>query len=103
MLDGAERVLQQGSERPSWPPSELLDPLHARTGSGTIVVRRRRPGGIVLAGRISWMAAGTLGTWRVERVGTQPSVTIRLVPSSDDEIRRRLTAAWSRDAMHPAR
>lgn len=95
MLDRAERVLEQGSEPPPWLSNELLDLLYARTGSATIVVRRRDPGGIVLADRISWMAAGTLGTWRVEPVGTQPSVTVRLAPSSDDEIRRLLTAAWS--------
>lgn len=103
MLDRAERVLEQGSEPPPWLSDELLDLLHARTGSATIVVRRRHPGGIVLADRISWMAAGTLGTWRVEPVGTQPSVTVRLAPSSDDEVRRLLTAAWSADAMHPTR
>jgi hypothetical protein len=103
MLDRAERVLEQGSEPPPWLSSELLDLLHARTGSATIVVRRRHPGGIVLADRISWMAAGTLGTWRVEPVGTQPSVTVRLAPADDDEIRRLLTAAWSQDALHPAR
>jgi hypothetical protein len=103
MLDRAERVLAQGSEPPPWLSSELLDLLHARTGSATIVVRRRHPGGIVLADRISWMAAGALGTWRVEPVGTQPSVTVRLAPSGDDEIRRLLTAAWSQDALHPAR
>jgi hypothetical protein len=103
MLDRAERVLEQGSEPPPWLSSDLLDLLHARTGSATIVVRRRHPGGIVLADRISWMAAGTLGTWRVEPVGTQPSVTVRLAPCEDDEIRRLLTAAWSAEAMHPAR
>jgi len=103
MLDRAERVLEQGREPPPWLASELLDLLHARTGSATIVVRRRHPGGIVLADRISWMAAGALGTWRVEPVGTQPSVTVRLAPSEDDEIRRLLTTAWSADAMHPAR
>jgi hypothetical protein len=103
MLDRAERVLELGSEAPPWLSSELLDLLHARTGSATIVVRRRHPRGIVLADRISWMAAGTLGTWRVEPVGTQPSVTVRLAPSDDDEIRRLLTTAWSEDAMHPAR
>jgi hypothetical protein len=103
MLDRAERVLTQGSEPPPWLSSELLDLLHARTGSATVVVRRRHPGGIVLADRISWMAAGALGTWRVEPVGTQPSVTVRLAPSADDEIRRLLTAAWSQDALHPAR
>lgn len=95
MLDRAERVLEQGSEPPAWLSSELLDLLHARTGSATIVVRRRHPGGIVLADRISWMAAGALGTWRVEPVGTQPSVTVRLAPSTDDEVRRLLMAAWS--------
>jgi hypothetical protein len=103
MLDRAERVLEQGGEPPPWLSSDLLDVLHARTGSATIVVRRRHPGGIVLADRISWMAAGTLGTWHVEPVGTQPSVTVRLAPCEDDEIRRLLTAAWSADAMHPAR
>jgi hypothetical protein len=103
MLDRAERVLAQGSEPPPWLPRELLDLLHARTGSATVVVRRRHPGGIVLADRISWMAAGVLGTWRVEPVGTQPSVTVRLAPSDDDEVRRLLTAAWSQDALHPAR
>lgn len=103
MLDRAERVLEQGSEPPPWLSSQLLDLLHARTGSATIVVRRRHPGGIVLADRISWMAAGTLGTWRVEPVGTQPGVTVRLAPAEDDDIRRLLAAAWSRDAMHPAR
>jgi hypothetical protein len=103
MLDRAERVLEQGSEPPPWLSSALLDLLHARTGSATVVVRRRHPGGIVLADRISWMAAGTLGTWRVEPVGTQPSVTVRLAPSADDEIRRLLTAAWSADAPHPGR
>jgi hypothetical protein len=103
MLDRAERVLEQGSEPPPWLSSELLDLLHARTGSATIVVRRRHPGGIVLADRISWLAAGSLGTWRVEPVGTQPSVTVRLAPSDDAEIRRLLTAAWSQDALHPAR
>lgn len=103
MLDRAERVLEQGSEPPPWLSSQLLDLLHARTGSATIVVRRRHPGGIVLADRISWMAAGTLGTWRVEPVGTQPSVTVRLAPAEDDDVRRLLTAAWSQDAMHPAR
>lgn len=102
MLDRAERVLEQGSEPPPWLSSELLDLLHARTGSATVVVRRRHPGGIVLADRISWMAAGTLGTWLVEPLGTQPSVTVRLAPSDDDEIRRLLTAAWSQDARHPA-
>ncbi len=103
MLDRAERVLEQGSEPPPWLSDELLDLLHARTGSATIVVRRRHPGGIVLADRISWMAAGTLGTWRVEPVGTQPSLTVRLAPSSDAEIQRLITAAWAADAMHPAR
>ena len=103
MLDRAERVLEQGSEPSPWLASELLDLLHARTGSATIVIRRRHPGGIVLADRISWMAAGTLGTWRVEPVGTQPSVTVRLAPSDDDEIRRLLTAAWSQDVLRPAR
>jgi hypothetical protein len=100
MLDRAERVLEQGSEPPSWLSSTLLDLLHARTGSATIVVRRRHPGGIVLADRISWMAAGTLGTWRVEPVGTTPSVTVRLAPTTDDEIRRLLTTAWEHEAAH---
>jgi hypothetical protein len=103
MLDRAERVLEQGSEPPSWLSSALLDLLHARSGSATVVVRRRHPGGIVLADRISWMAAGALGTWRVEPVGTTPSVTVRLAPSTDDEIRRLLTAAWEHDATHRAR
>lgn len=103
MLDRAERVLEQGSAPPPWLSSELLDLLHARTGSATVVVRRRHPGGIVLADRISWMAAGVLGSWRVEPVGMQPGVTVRLTPCEDDEIRRLLTAAWPQDAMHPAR
>jgi len=103
MLDRAERVLEHGSEPPPWLSSGLLDLLHARTGSATVVVRRRHPGGIVRADRISWMAAGALGTWRVEPAGTQPSVTVRIAPSTDDEIRRLLTAAWSADAAHPPR
>jgi len=102
MLDRTERVLEQGSEPPSWLSSDLLDLLHARSGSATIVVRRRHPGGIVLADRISWMAAGTLGTWRVEPVGTQPSVTVRLAPATDDEIRRLLTAAWEHEPAYGA-
>lgn len=102
MLDRAERVLERSSEPPPWLSSELLDLLHARTGSATVVVRRRHPGGIVLADRISWMAAGTLGMWRVEPLGTQPSVTVRLAPSDDDHIRRLLTAAWSQNPI-PAR
>jgi hypothetical protein len=103
MLDRAERVLEQGSEPPPWLSSALLDLLHARTGSATVIVRRRHSGGIVLADRISWMAAGTLGTWRVEPVGTQPSVTVRLAPSTDDEIRRLLTAAWEQPQAQPVR
>jgi hypothetical protein len=103
MLDRAERVLEQGSEPPPWLSSALLDLLHARSGSATIVVRRRHPRGIVLADRISWMAAGTLGTWRVEPVGTQPSVTVRLVPATDDEIRRLLTAAWEQEPAQHSR
>jgi hypothetical protein len=103
MLDRAERVLEQGGESPPWLSSGLLDLLHARTGSATVIVRRRHPGGIVLADRISWMAAGMLGTWRVEPVGTQPSVTVRLAPSTDDEIRRLLTAAWEQPPPQRAR
>jgi hypothetical protein len=103
MLDRAERVLEQGSEPPPWLPSALLDLLHARSGSATIVIRRRHPRGIVLADRISWMAAGTLGTWRVEPVGTQPSVTVRLVPTTDDEIHGLLTAAWEQEPAQRTR
>ncbi len=94
MLDRAERVLAGEEAAPAWLSSDLLDLLHARTGSATVVVRRRHPGGVVLADRISWMAAGALGTWRVEPVGTQPSVTVRLVRSSDEEVGRLLREAW---------
>lgn len=96
MLDRAQRLVAGGGERPPWLAPELLDVLHARTGSAAITVRRREPGGIVLADRVAWLAAGALGTWRIEPVGTQPSVTVRVAPSSDDEIRALLRAAWER-------
>jgi hypothetical protein len=102
MLDRAERVLQQGSERPSW-LSSAAGPVACPHGLGDD--RRAEPPPRRDRARRPDLVDGRRNArhWRVERVGTQPSVTIRLVSSSDDEIRRRLTAAWSRDAMHPAR
>ena len=94
LLAATEEALAEGRDPPTGLPEPALDVLYARTASATVIVRRR-VGEIVLAERVSWLSAGTLGTWRVEPVGTQPSVTARLVPTQADAMREAVLAAWS--------
>lgn len=94
-LGAAADAVAAGEEPPAGVPGLLLDVLHARTGSATVVVRRRGTGGVVLADRLSWLAAGVLGNWRIEPVGTQPSTVARLVPITARTILERLRSAWA--------
>ena len=93
-LAATDSALAGGEDPPPGLASGLLDILYARTASGTVIVRRRVRG-IVVAERVSWLAAGSLGTWRIEPAGTQPSVTARLEPTTDEAVRDAVLAAWS--------